>query len=104
MLAPLPACAVTLNFAPGPNVIVWPANGLWPQALFWTMYSLGHVTCASPYCVVIMPLPLGEAQALVPPPEPPVPVLPVGIGSILLMQTLNVPARSPPGICNCKST
>src|SRR3954467_2998454 len=104
MLGALPACAVTLNFAPDPNVIVWPANGLWPLALFWTMYSLGHVTCASPDCIVIMPLPLGEAHAFVPPPEPPVPVPPDETGSILLMQTLKLPARSPPGICSCRST
>ena len=39
-----------------------------------------------------------------PPPEPPVPVLPDCMGSILLMQTLKFPARSPPGICSCRST
>src|SRR4029078_3275231 len=104
MLVPLPLCAVTLNLAPGPNVIVCPENGFCPQALFWTMYSFGHMTCASPYCWLIIPEPLGELQAFVPPPEPPAPVPPHEIGSILLMQTLKLPARSPPGICSCMST
>src|SRR5262245_19728799 len=62
------------------------------------------MTCASPYCCEIVPEPLGVAQAEVPPPEPPVPGPPLVTGVILLMQTLKVPARSPPGICSCMST
>ena len=53
---------------------------------------------------MIVPEPLGFVQLVVPPPEPPVPVLPDTTGSTLLMQTLKVPARSPPGIWICMST
>src|SRR4051812_15374139 len=81
-------CTVTFILVPGPNVIVWPAVD--PQALFWTMYSLGQLTFASPYCCVIVPEPLGVMQLAVPP-EPPVPVPPVSTGSTLPMQTLNWP-------------
>src|SRR5690242_1955697 len=55
-------------------------------------------------CVERLPEPLGVWQLDVPPPEPPVPVLPESTGSTLLRHTLNVPARSPPGIWICMST
>ena len=38
-----------------------------------------------------MPEPLGVVQLAVPPPEPPVPVLPLTTGTTLLMQTSNAP-------------
>src|SRR6266498_1662888 len=55
-------------------------------------------------CVERLPEPLGLVQLDVPPPEPPVPVPLDTTGSTLVKQTLNEPARSPPGICNCMST